>query len=203
MNPSFLKLDPDKQRMIMNAAFQVFAQHDYKQANTNDIVAKAAISKGLLFHYFGSKRNLYVELYKFGYSIVREHMQTRLPKQERDFFTLIIKAQRIKTDIMMGYPHLFSFMLRAYYEQDGEVASSIASLNLQSIEANVALLLQQCDRSKFKDHISLEQAVNIVNWMSEGFMRTKLQQDDMDIPSLQQQYEDYLLLLKNSFYKEL
>lgn len=202
MNPAFLKLNPEKQRAIMNAAFEVFAQHNYKRANSNDIAAKASVSKGLLFHYFGSKRNLYIELYKLGYSIVKERMKAGLPTQDTDFFNLIISAQRIKTELMTSYPHLFAFMLNAYYEQDTEVASSIASLKLQSIDANVALLLESCDRSKFKDHISLEQALNIVNWISDGFMRDKLQQADIDIPSLHQEYEDYLVLLKNSFYKE-
>lgn len=45
---------------ILNAAVAVFGEHGYEGASTNQICADAGISKGLLFHYFKSKENLFM-----------------------------------------------------------------------------------------------------------------------------------------------
>ena len=49
MNEKFHQLPEEKQLAIFNAAMEVFAQNDYKRASTDDIAAKAGISKGMLF----------------------------------------------------------------------------------------------------------------------------------------------------------
>jgi len=49
-------IEPEKRDRILNAAIEEFASFPFEKASTNHIVAKAGISKGLLFHYFGSKQ---------------------------------------------------------------------------------------------------------------------------------------------------
>ena len=60
MEPKFLALDQDKQDRILNAAMEEFARNGYKNTSTNKIVKQAGISKGLLFHYFSNKKELYL-----------------------------------------------------------------------------------------------------------------------------------------------
>ncbi|HHT76935.1 MAG TPA: helix-turn-helix transcriptional regulator, partial [Clostridiaceae bacterium] len=62
MFENFLKIDITKQKRVLAAALEVFSREGYLRANTNEIAALAEISKGLLFHYFGSKKNLYLFL---------------------------------------------------------------------------------------------------------------------------------------------
>lgn len=202
MNDKFFKLDQLKQDAIINAALKVFSLHEYKQANTNDIAAAAAISKGLLFHYFSSKKNLYLFLYRYSMSIVKQQMQSDIVLHNTDFFELLINAQLRKTKIMLRYPHMFAFALKAYYEQDTAVASEISSYNLQSIDANSEAILTYADVSKFKADVSPQQALNIVKWCSEGFMKAKLQQEPLDIQAINDEFIEYLQLLKRGFYKD-
>ncbi|WP_443110722.1 TetR/AcrR family transcriptional regulator [Caloramator sp. mosi_1] len=49
----------------MKAAIEEFAKEGYKNASTNKIVETACISKGILFHYFKSKKGLYIETIKY------------------------------------------------------------------------------------------------------------------------------------------
>lgn len=56
MNEQFFHLPEEKQQAIINASLEVFATHEYKRASTDDIAAKAGISKGLLFYYSIIKR---------------------------------------------------------------------------------------------------------------------------------------------------
>ncbi len=43
---------------IMNAAFELFSSRGYDKVSLNDVIAKAGVSKGGLFHYFDSKYSL-------------------------------------------------------------------------------------------------------------------------------------------------
>jgi AcrR family transcriptional regulator len=49
---------------ILKASIEEFAEKGYAAASTNSIAKKAKVAKGLLFHYFKSKENLYIECYK-------------------------------------------------------------------------------------------------------------------------------------------
>ncbi|RYL93377.1 TetR/AcrR family transcriptional regulator [Sporolactobacillus sp. THM7-4] len=48
-----------KEETILNAAIREFAEKGFEQASTNHVAQLANTSKGLIFHYFGSKENLY------------------------------------------------------------------------------------------------------------------------------------------------
>jgi AcrR family transcriptional regulator len=62
MNEKFNELPEEKRMRIINAGFEVFSQSEYKKASTDDIAARAGISKGLLFYYFHNKKTLYLFL---------------------------------------------------------------------------------------------------------------------------------------------
>ncbi|MFD6209493.1 TetR/AcrR family transcriptional regulator, partial [Peribacillus sp. NPDC060253] len=72
MFSKFLNMDKEKQDRIINAAIKEFAQKGYDNASTNEIVKEAGISKGLLFHYFQNKKQLYLFLYEHMIDILME-----------------------------------------------------------------------------------------------------------------------------------
>lgn len=51
----------DKQLEILKIATREFAVNGYYKAKTDTIAEEAKVSKGLVFHYFKSKKNLYIE----------------------------------------------------------------------------------------------------------------------------------------------
>ncbi|WP_058302617.1 TetR/AcrR family transcriptional regulator [Gorillibacterium timonense] len=55
---------------ILNAALDLFVKNGYGATRIVDIVERATISMGLLFHYFGSKEQLYHELIRKGYDTI-------------------------------------------------------------------------------------------------------------------------------------
>lgn len=46
---------------ILEASQRVFSSRPYDEISIDDIAAEASMSKGLLYHYFASKRDLYLE----------------------------------------------------------------------------------------------------------------------------------------------
>lgn len=65
-------MDPEARRgQIMRVAARLFEERPYSEVSISDIATEANIARGLLHHYFGSKRELYLE-------IVRMSVQTPL-----------------------------------------------------------------------------------------------------------------------------
>jgi AcrR family transcriptional regulator len=48
-------------RTLLDAAVEHFSAHHFDDVATNDITESAGVAQGLLFHYFGSKRSVYLE----------------------------------------------------------------------------------------------------------------------------------------------
>src|SRR6478752_3376093 len=56
-------MDPDVRRdQILRVAARLFSTRPYSDVSISDIAGDAGIARGLLHHYFGSKRELYLEV---------------------------------------------------------------------------------------------------------------------------------------------
>ena len=57
------RLEPDARReQILQCAIRLFGERPYAAVSTIDIAREAGIARGLLNHYFGTKRDLYLEV---------------------------------------------------------------------------------------------------------------------------------------------
>jgi AcrR family transcriptional regulator len=69
-SPRWQRLDHDERRQqILACARRLFSQRNYASVSTTEIAREAGVARGLLHHYFGSKRELYLE-------VVRSLMRT-------------------------------------------------------------------------------------------------------------------------------
>jgi len=61
--PRRVRMDPDERReQILRVATRLFGERPYSEVSISDIAGGAGIARGLLHHYFGSKRELYLEV---------------------------------------------------------------------------------------------------------------------------------------------
>jgi AcrR family transcriptional regulator len=61
--PRWNRLERDERRsQILAVAAQLFSERHYASVSTKDIADAAGVARGLLHHYFGSKRDLYLEV---------------------------------------------------------------------------------------------------------------------------------------------
>lgn len=59
------RLDPQQRREhLLDAAAAMFAERPYEDVHVEDIAARAGVSRATLYHYFPSKRDLYVAIFK-------------------------------------------------------------------------------------------------------------------------------------------
>jgi len=139
MNNRFFELPKEKQDRFINAALQIFAKNGYKKASTDEIVKAAGISKGLLFHYFGSKQGLYEFVYMYSVKYISMEYSRTVPLFSIDFFSLQRKVEEAKRDIIRNYPYMNLFVTLAFREEDriGKICCmKLIGLDAQEYEYN-------------------------------------------------------------------
>ncbi len=61
--PKYSRLDPAQRRdQILDAANALFAQRDYDEVSIEDIASAAGVTRGLVHHYFGGRKEVYIAL---------------------------------------------------------------------------------------------------------------------------------------------
>ena len=66
------KMRDESREKILGTALKLFAVRGVAAAKIGDIAKEAEISQGLLYHYFGSKNDIYVELVRTAYANMNE-----------------------------------------------------------------------------------------------------------------------------------
>ncbi len=124
MNGKFFNLKKEKQDRMINAALKTFALHGYRHASTDDIVREAAISKGLLFHYFESKLGVYTFVYDYSVRYMILELGN-VSSQETDLFELIRQAEASRMRAMREYPYMQQFLNRSMSEDVSEALLAV------------------------------------------------------------------------------
>src|SRR3954447_24813520 len=78
--PRWRRLEPDKRRQqILACAIKLFGERPYSAVSTTELAREAGVARGLINHYFGTKRHLYLEVVRQMVTFP-EHAVARLPK---------------------------------------------------------------------------------------------------------------------------
>ena len=201
----FLNLESQKRERILNAAISEFAQKGYKNASTNEIVKEAEISKGLLFHYFKNKKQLYLFLYDYLMEIMKEEYFQKPWIEEKDILEKIRMASFTKLELFRKYPLIFKFFLTAYSEMDDEVRNEVADRNQEMLEINLPKVYDNVDLSNVRDGVDPQKAIKLIVWALEGYANSKIPEfktmGEKEFSDMVIELTNYLQILKQCFFK--
>ncbi|MFR7842234.1 MAG: TetR/AcrR family transcriptional regulator [Gallintestinimicrobium sp.] len=117
MNDKFFDLKQEKQDRMINASLKIFSRGGYRHASTDEIVKEAGISKGLLFHYFGSKLGLYGFLFDYSARFMLLELSREVKRSETDYFALTKQMEQARMQVMKLYPYMQRFLDVAVKEE--------------------------------------------------------------------------------------
>jgi TetR/AcrR family transcriptional regulator len=204
----FKNLKSEKQNRILNAAIEEFTLNGYKHTSTDTIAKKANISKGSLFHYFRSKKDLFLYLYDYAFDILINQFFEKIVINETDLLARLRHFALLRVELAMKYPHIFDFIRVAYFEEAEEVKGELALRNKEKIEFSYQKALEGVDISQFRDDIDHERAINTCLWTLVGFtkqMEKKAKQSPLSKSQLEQiatELDGYIDLLRTCLYKK-
>jgi AcrR family transcriptional regulator len=208
MFSKFLNLGPEKKERILNAAMKEFAKKGYKNASTNEIVKEAKISKGLLFHYFNSKKDLFLFLYDYAVDVFVNEFYKKIDLNERDILKRFRQIALVKIELKKKYPEIHNFIKIAGDEDSVEVRRYIERRKVEISASSYDKLLADIDFSRFKEGIDVKRAIDVIIWTMEGFAARKreilksLSASQADYDLLLAEMDAYIRLLGDCFYKK-
>lgn len=196
----FEQLSEEKKQLIINAAMEEFTLKGFLDASTNVITRKAGISKGALFHYFGSKQRLYDYLLKFVVDRMRLELLDNFP-EEKDLIELFIKVGAKKAQMAKTHPTIFEFLYRAYKDDpEGMLYQEVMKDALAEFQS---LIYRSIDTSRFRPGIEPATAIDMCTWVSEGVGKRYAEQHaDMDADLMMKEGKKALDALRIMLYKE-
>lgn len=201
MNEKFFDLKKEKQDRMINAALKVFARNGYKHASTDDIVSEAGISKGLLFHYFGSKLGLYTFLHDYSVRFMKLELTTGVPSSASDYFEIRKQIEFAKMQVLKNYPYMQQFLDRCACENVSEALMAIEKQRnvIQDVYAD---LKNQADKELFVSGVSFEKLDAMLDYTFSGLMSARFQEDSFQPDMLYSETVSYLDMIKQISYKK-
>lgn len=203
VNEKFFRLPQARQDLIRNSAMAEFGQNSFKKTSADAIAQRAGVSKGLLFHYFKDKRELYLYLYRYALEeCIRTYMVKMYDFEETDFFKALEMGQAIKMEMVRRHPALFHFVMRTYYERDSLLSPKLRQGLERILESTTNDFLSRMDLSKFKPGVDPHQVVHMLTLMAEGMLAGTSGCTAEDIERLFVEYQQYAALLRRHLYRE-
>ncbi len=200
-----IDFENEKVIKIINYAFEEFSKYSFEKASTNSIVKRAGISRGLLYHYFKDKQDLYDFLLYYSVKITLDELDAKQYWKEQDIFKRIKQVAISKMEIAKKYPYLIDFYKQIkdvdrYKKVKGEAKGHYPDLDRKFYSYNV-------DFSNVKDGVDIEKMVNVIKYTLEQVGRkyweaVKENGANFQLDDLFREYDEYIEFLKTAFYHE-
>lgn len=198
----FLNLPAEKQKTIIDAALKSFGTNGYKKTSVSDIATAAGISKAMVFHYFGTKKALYLYLIDLCGSVIMKEIDEKFDYTVTDFFERIKLSSNIKISIIKKHPGMSDFLTSMYFETDEEVKEDIKAILTKSEAFRRKISFDGMDYSRFKEGVDPNLVLKMLLWLTDGYMNQLSNKTDIDYEDFFKEFEECMNLLRNNFYRE-
>jgi TetR/AcrR family transcriptional regulator len=194
----YKQIPVEKREKILQAAIREFAERGYENASTNKIIQEAAISKGLLFHYFGNKKYLFLATFDLcvdQYISEMEKIVPSLTDLPNDLFDRILFLSEFKYRYFLKQPLMYSFLLTAYNEILKKFPHEAEERMHYYQKISMPFMLEGIDRSKFRKDLDLEKAMSLIylclNALAQQWIEQALQQPEKGLSRWDEMFSDY------------
>lgn len=203
MAEPYRQLPAEKRRRILDAALEEFAKKDYKSASTDDIAARAGISKGLLFYYFKNKQSLYLALAEETKGRIESHLKLQEMRQITDFFDILEFGIQKKLHYLKNIPWMLEFSLRMYYASGNDFGVRLQRYTTGLIDLMCRQYFAQVDLEKFKPGRTPRQALDLLMYLADGYCHMqRMAGNKLDLDAMMAEYCQWRDMVKQYVYKE-
>jgi len=207
----FESLPEEKKNRILSAAIEEFAVNGYDKASTNSIVKKAEISKGILFHYFGSKKNLFLYIFDYSMTHLMDIYYSVKENQPKDIFERIMWISIRKAEINNKEPLMSKLVFSAISNMPESLKEEITERYNIYYAKEMPQFFGDIDTSKFRKEIDAQKAIELIMMCTDGISNKYLQKykntsiDEVfnDVEKIIDECNEYMQILKLGIYRSV
>lgn len=152
---TFERLAESKREVILSVGIRTFSEKSYQDVSTDAVTKACGISKGILFHYFGSKKGYYLYC-------LEQALQCLTVKTEDtflgDFYEVLFGSMNRKMLLCLEHPYEMRMVNMASRDASAEIAEGKTNL-LQRYMADVRVESQKLLMAAF-EKLSLREDVD-------------------------------------------
>ena len=201
-------LPEEKKKRILDAAIEEFAINGYDKASTNSIVKKADISKGILFHYFGSKKNLFLYIFDYCMNNLIDKYYSVKEIQPKDIFERIMWNSIRKIKINQEEPLMNRLVFSAISNMPESLKQELTERYNTYYAKEMPRFFEDIDTSKFRKDIDKQKAIELIMMCMDGISNKYLQKykkvsvDEVfnDVEKIMDECNEYMEVLKFGIY---
>ncbi|WP_434433334.1 TetR/AcrR family transcriptional regulator [Lactiplantibacillus paraplantarum] len=157
--------DPAKVERIMQAAMHAFAAHGYRDAKTDAIASVAAVSKGLIFHYYGSKQGLYMATVQTATDTIITTINQQIFDVPDDLVTLMVRSAQYKAAFGKDHPDEMKVMIEAYGALErlpAKIQAQIKVLYAKAMAISREMIGRVLDKMPLRKDIDREATIALI-----------------------------------------
>lgn len=202
----FLQQDDQRKDRILEAALIEFADKGYKKGSTNTIVREAEVSKGLLFHYYISKKDLYILLYKHAVESINQEILASVNMADKDVLDRLEQATAAKVETYNNHPLFVKLLEHHAQVEEPEILDETKEILKQSAADYYTKLFANIDYYMFDEIVSADRSLLVIKWTIERITDDWSRENNYKISAetldeLSMDISNYLDLFRNSFYR--
>ena len=185
-----------KYAMLIAAAYRLFAVHGYEKTTVDEILKESGISKGLFYHHFANKKELFLFLYLQAAKEISEKTLAIFQGERMDLLIFAKEYMKMQFSLSQETPYLFLFLKRA----EGENLLEIHGMMQHVLLHRHRWMMEQLDWNTLQEGVTKEQAISLVTWLAEGFTNEILEKEECFGEQTYQAFCVYLELIAKSIF---
>jgi len=168
-------MEPKEKRKenIFEAALLCFNETGYDKTNSETIAAKAGISKGGLFHYFKSKKQLFLELFQYRVNKYFEQMKSCIKEEDSpdDRLRILVKeAGLVLKHNVEFYKFCIEFLSMGV--RDSEIRDIMTAFYKSSVQTFQSIIHDGVESGKFEENLDTEKTARAFYLLVMGIFFT-------------------------------
>ncbi len=191
-------LDPQRRDSLLNAALKEFSLQGYDNASTNVIAKEAGFSKALMFHYVGSKQELFLFTYDYFNELLDKEYYSKMDYSIKDIFERLRTSYLLQIELIKQYPRIFDFNKLSAKTKSDEINKALEER--ESVKKTYDIF-DMIDISKFRTDLDAEKCKQFILWANIGFTNQIL--DSIRNSKDQKPDYDYIIATLDDYFTEL
>jgi len=132
LKSTFDNLAEYKKQRVIDACINEFGEHGYDSSSMDGIIKRAGISKGGLYGYVSSKRELFLFIIDYAYSELYQYLKSRIEAEnsglEADLLERLRHVSERAIDFYIEHPESIFLLVRTSSIPDEVLADEVRSI---------------------------------------------------------------------------
>ncbi|HYE81999.1 MAG TPA: TetR/AcrR family transcriptional regulator [Clostridia bacterium] len=191
MYDTFENLPESKKEHIIQVCIEEFAKNGYKNTSTNTIVKRLGISKGVLFLYFKSKKNLFIYIVDYlTECLTNDFFKRYSDSKQIEFIDIFDQMGDFYNVLLQDNPYVIVFILEAVLNTPSELREEILSKHDLAHER----LLEKMKMNNLRKDIDTQLVLDLMHMASYHIGQKMLKEYGGEMDFFKKNTDEYIKL---------